>query len=210
MHKLDMVRTSAPAKIILFGEHAVVYGEPAVAIPINLRVNIEARESDSSRMNNRPLLAGSYIERSLEKVHSRPLAMKIDSDIPSASGLGSSAAITIGALKAALGLKRRKTKAKKLAMLGFEVEYDVQGSASPIDTSTISLEAPIIVKKGYDPNFEFLWKMKKGDKRWFVHRIDCERIDILIGFTGIKSKTREQVQMVRDRIEKRPELKNNI
>ena len=38
-----MIRVSAPAKIILFGEHAVVYGQPALAVPVSsLRAEAEA------------------------------------------------------------------------------------------------------------------------------------------------------------------------
>ena len=41
-----MIRASAPAKAILFGEHAVVYGQPAIAFPIHsLRIEVAVERS---------------------------------------------------------------------------------------------------------------------------------------------------------------------
>jgi len=48
-----MVTSSAPGKVYLFGEHAVVYGEPAVpcAIERRARVTAEQRDDDKLRVN---------------------------------------------------------------------------------------------------------------------------------------------------------------
>ena len=50
----DMVRTFAPGKCILFGEHAVVYGHPAVAVAIDAGVEVELTESDSWTIEGMP------------------------------------------------------------------------------------------------------------------------------------------------------------
>jgi mevalonate kinase len=64
-----MVVSSAPGKVYLFGEHAVVYGEPAVpcAIERRARVNVEARDDDRIRVNAEDLsLNGFTVEYSDE------------------------------------------------------------------------------------------------------------------------------------------------
>jgi len=60
-----MVTSSAPGKVYLFGEHAVVYGEPAVpcAIERRARVTVEARDDDRVRVRSRDLsLDGFAVE----------------------------------------------------------------------------------------------------------------------------------------------------
>jgi mevalonate kinase len=50
-----MITTSAPSKIILFGEHAVVYGEPAIAVALNLRTRVKIQRGEEFRINGYPL-----------------------------------------------------------------------------------------------------------------------------------------------------------
>ncbi|USZ68195.1 mevalonate kinase [Halorussus salilacus] len=64
-----MVVSSAPGKVYLFGEHAVVYGEPAVpcAIELRARVAVEARDDDRIRVHAEDLsLNGFTVEYSDE------------------------------------------------------------------------------------------------------------------------------------------------
>jgi len=55
-----MVRISAPGKVHLIGEHAVVYGEPAILAAVGLRMSVEAEKSDSIRVT------GSKIHNDIE------------------------------------------------------------------------------------------------------------------------------------------------
>ena len=124
-----MTKISAPAKIILLGEHVVVYGQPAIAVPIlSLRAYAEVRAtSGGSGLNiiakdlNRVLPVDLNTEVSnealeialrliLEYLHISPpnIDIIIQSDIPIASGLGSGAAISTviaRAISSAVGYK---------------------------------------------------------------------------------------------------------
>ena len=51
LRPLHMVQASAPGKCILFGEHAVVYGQPAVAVAIDQRMNVGIEISEEWRID---------------------------------------------------------------------------------------------------------------------------------------------------------------
>ena len=95
----DMVRTFAPGKCILFGEHAVVYGHPAVAVAIDAGVEVELTESDSWTIEGMPFQSEKHphISHILNDVYDyggSPLKIEIESGLFSAAGLGSSAALS--------------------------------------------------------------------------------------------------------------------
>lgn len=108
---------SAPGKCILFGEHAVVYGQPAVAVAIEQRISvcIEKLEegTDEWRIDGlkfdpkRHPHVDALRERLWQKKHGAPaLSIRVGGDVPPASGLGSSAALSVAAsaaLRAARG-----------------------------------------------------------------------------------------------------------
>jgi len=131
---------SAPGKIYLFGEHAVVYGEPAIACAVELRTRVTAKKSDAITISSDLGMTGldfevhPYVSSAIEKLDSPDVSVEISSDIPVGSGLGSSAAVTvatIAAINTELGLGYGR---EELARMGHEIEQKVQGAASPTDT----------------------------------------------------------------------------
>jgi mevalonate kinase len=131
---------SAPGKIYLFGEHAVVYGEPAIACAVELRTRVLAKRANeitiSSDIGTTKLDFDihPYVSSAIRKLGSPSVFIEITSQIPVGSGLGSSAAVTIATLSAiniefSLGYEK-----EELAKMGHEIEKEVQGAASPTDT----------------------------------------------------------------------------
>ena len=105
---MGQVTASAPGKCILFGEHAVVYGEPAVAVAIEQRISVtlaplESSESpwkiDGIHFNARKHPHVQALRnRMWQSSQGAPnLSIQIHGDIPPASGLGSSAALSVAA-----------------------------------------------------------------------------------------------------------------
>src|SRR2546427_4311720 len=94
---------SAPGKLILFGEHAVVFGEPALATAINLRAEVYARPHSEWRADGGSIdePRDRYVKAAGAKVEtSGPLWLEIPSVVPSGAGLRSSAAGALAALRA--------------------------------------------------------------------------------------------------------------
>ncbi|MFQ5838014.1 MAG: mevalonate kinase [Thermoplasmata archaeon] len=193
-----MVVASAPGKLILFGEHAVVFGEPALSVAINLRTTIQASPSERNEVNGHPLTreAYPYLEAALRKSPSRAsLALRVLSDIPEASGMGSSAAVTV-CLLACLGDPREPLHRESIARLGFEVEREVQGRASPIDTTTATQGGGILLLKERGENF--LWRIKKDDSAWYLHSCTLPELSLVVGSTGIEAATGPLVARVKE------------
>jgi mevalonate kinase len=135
-----MVICSAPGKIYLFGEHAVVYGEPAIACAIELRTRVSVKSSDTTSISSDIGTTGldfevhPYVSSAIRKLGQMNVSVDISSDLPVGSGLGSSAAVTIAtlaAINAEFGLEYGN---EELAKMGHEIEREVQGAASPTDT----------------------------------------------------------------------------
>jgi mevalonate kinase len=156
--------SSAPGKIILFGEHAVVYGRPAIASPV-MQVRAYAWVEDSSSPGvwlNAPDIDRSFqlenagdhdpfaravnvfVERSGLSVLP-DLSITVSSTIPMASGMGSGAALAAAVIRAlALHLgKQDLARAQQVSAMTYEVEKLLHGTPSGIDNTVVSYEKPV-------------------------------------------------------------------
>ncbi len=135
-----MTTCSAPGKIYLFGEHAVVYGESAIACAVELRTRVTAKRGDAIKISSDIGTTGldfeihPYVSAAIQKMGKKNVLINISSDIPVGSGIGSSAAVTIATLFAinlefGLGYEN-----DDIAKIGHQIEREVQGAASPTDT----------------------------------------------------------------------------
>jgi mevalonate kinase len=176
--------------MILFGEHAVVFGKPALALAIDLRIVAEVTLADEYTVNRNPMKKRShaYISASLDEAWGGPpIDVRTVSRIPSGSGLGSSAALTVSCVAALLSAKG-ETTSEGVARRAFEVENMVQGRASPTDTSASTHGHGIIVSS--DLLDGLLWRIEKGERKWNVHHCDVPELGFVVGYTGINASTR--------------------
>jgi len=126
----------------LFGEHAVVYGKPGIAMAIKPRVFVTVRDTKHPQRAKSPYIDGCFEAMGVTG------SVYINSQIPSSSGLGSSAAVTVATLSAINDeFVKRKTR-EEIANMAFEIEKKVQkGRASPTDT-TVSVYGGIVLITG--------------------------------------------------------------
>jgi mevalonate kinase len=197
-----MMVSISPGKVILLGEHGVVYGKPCLSMAISLKVAVNVERSDTCTVNGRVMEEGRhvYIMKAMEKTGiNEPVAVTTFSQIPSASGLGSSAAITAACVAAFLAMKGRVDK-EEVARKSFEVEYEVQRGASPNDTSACVHGGTILTWS--EERAGYVWKMEKGERRWYIYPVKTDMdINLVVGHTGIKSKTPLLIKKIRKFVE---------
>lgn len=192
---------SAPGKMILFGEHAVVFGKPALAIAIDRRITSTVRDSEQYGVNGHPMKKRhhAYISAALDQAwNGPPVAVETASQIPSGSGLGSSAAVSVSCV-AALLARKGKVVPEDVARRAFEVELTVQGRASPTDTSVSTHGQAVLVSP--ERSDGFLWRIEKGERAWNIHHRDTPELTFVVGYTGIHAATGPLVEGVRKLVE---------
>ncbi len=192
---------SAPGKLILFGEHAVVFGEPALSTAISLRTEVFARAHTEWLADGASLDEPRYryVKTAIDRTWTGgPLWIEIRSMIPTGAGLGSSAAVTVAALGALQELQGGLDP-PAIAREAFEVEHEVQGRASPIDTSTATAGGGILV--GPEAGDDLLWSIRRDTRRWFLHRCNLPPLTLVVGYTGLSAATGPLVAKVKERVD---------
>jgi mevalonate kinase len=191
--------------VILLGEHAVVYGRPAIAIPLSgLRatatliphlgpfhiqapaVGINAPLSELPP--NHPLARIVYL--TTEHIRRPPpdALLRIGSDIPVASGLGSGAAVSAAIVRVLLAWYSVPLDSPTISALVYEVERIYHGTPSGIDNTVIAYEQPIYFVRGRPPE-----PLPVGTA-----------LHLLVADSGIPSQTREVVGDVQRQWEAEP------
>ncbi len=200
-----MTLATAPGKAILLGEHAVVYGRPAIAVPVNevcarAEVNPLPGAAPGTIVVDAPDVGLAGELSGLDPAHPIPriildtlhalgpglapaLTIRVTSSIPMASGMGSGAAVSVAiarALSQHLGLPLAP---EQVSALAFAVERIHHGTPSGVDNTVVTYGLPVYFRQG-EPPVPF----KVGG-----------RMHLLIGNTGIASPTAAAVGLVRER-----------
>ena len=154
-----MITESACGKIILFGEHAVVYGKPALAAPLKeLRLFVDIEENDKLVIESKDFNNIEWIRQGITRIIEMlkvddKFKMNVRSDIPIACGLGSSAALSVAATKAIAKLYGQELSLSEIRAVSFEAENVFHGKASGIDNTVITYEKPIYYIRGEETKF---------------------------------------------------------
>lgn len=151
---------TACGKIILFGEHAVVYGRPALAVPL---AQLRARASVRARAEKGILIYARDVQRAIAVNDSTvddalaaitrltlqkfgvtdDLEISIESEIPVASGFGSGAAISTAIVRALAAHFGKMLAPAEISALVYETEKMYHGTPSGIDNTVIAYEQAI-------------------------------------------------------------------
>jgi len=185
-------------KTIVFGEHFVVYGLPAIASAITSSTVAEAKKTEGSNytlIDNRPETP-SYKEKKKEQQEDsirrifeflgidpreNPAEITLSGDLVAASGVGASAASSAAIARALNEEFQLGLNDEKINEAAYEGEKGYHGTPSGIDNTAAV----------YGGLIEFRKNLEGGKNS--IERIKIEPVEIVLGNTGITSNTSEVV-----------------
>ena len=206
---VQMTEGSAPGKVILFGEHAVVYGRPAIAVPVSdveARASIESGEAGQGTVvraldlgrsvavrgaaDDDPLAQIVRLTLDVIGVEQDPgLIIEVTSTIPVARGMGSGAAVSTAIVRALLAHLGHWRSSRAISELVYQTEVLYHGTPSGIDNTVVAFEKPVFFVK---------------EEGWEVFWVGTPFF-LAIADTGVESSTKEVVGDLRVRAEADPQ-----
>ena len=190
---------SAPGKVILFGEHFVVYGVKAILCSINKRVTVTAEKTSEKKISinseigklilepdksileiNSPLKPFYYLANKAIKNEDTGIHIEIDSDIPLGAGLGSSSACCVAGAAAIFKLFRKVSK-EEVLKLAIEAERTIFENTSGADCTVCT----------YGGIIEY------GKKQGFKKIEDKPNFQLVIANSNIEHSTQSMVSGVK-------------
>ena len=206
------VSTTAMAngKVILLGEHAVVYGKPAIAVPIKNAVVAEVSDSDHSPEIHVPAWD---IDDKLEEsntvwwqaiqgvfqqldIADRKFTVHVKPNIPAAMGLGGSAAIAVAIVRAVSRHFKLDLNDDQINHFAFLCEKAAHGTPSGIDNTIATYGQPLVYQSGEQQRMDIL-ELPRA-------------LNLVIGISDHPSLTMDMVAGVRERWRKNRELYESL
>lgn len=139
---------AAPGKLILSGEHAVVYGYRAVAAAVSLRTTVTLTERPGpSGVDSSAIVDGRLWPALATIVPAEGLGVGITSELPVGCGMGSSAALAVATLRALAAREGRIPTFEELFERGFLPERVLHGTPSGVDHAVSALERVVVYKR---------------------------------------------------------------
>ncbi|PKN97782.1 MAG: mevalonate kinase [Chloroflexi bacterium HGW-Chloroflexi-4] len=209
---MPAISCSAPGKVILCGEHAVVYQQPAIALPVfegSTKCSIVAKPTaphDETIIVAPNIALKCYLKCLVEKHpiqvainlvlqklnidHLPVCEIRIQSTLPTAAGLGSSASTSVALIRALSTFLGHPFTDDEVNQLAFEIEKIHHGTPSGIDNTVITYAKALFYLKG-QPS-EFL--------------LPGKQVTLVIADTGIKGSTSKAVSDVRQGFQENKEV----
>ncbi len=204
---------SGYGKVILFGEHAVVYGSHAVAAPIPIAIQAKVEDENEgihlviprwgveerlqkgaehkhSIYNSLDLILGSL------NLADRDMRIEVYPNVPRAMGLGGSAALAVAIIRALINHYKTELSEDEINELAYQSEKLVHGTPSGIDNTMATFGRFILYKKGKPPLMKEIHAPKP--------------IPIVVGLSGVESLTLKMVSKVRHSWEKNKAMYDQI
>ena len=189
-----------PGKVILLGEHAVVYGHPALAVPLTLGVTARAVPSDRCALTGldelteaqRRMLDAAF-EKVAEATGRPPLRITISSTLPVSMGLGSSAALAVAVSRLLLAAGGSRPAPAKVLALALRMEETFHGTPSGVDHTVSAHGAPLLYRRASQGRRPHVRQVRIG-----------ARATLVLALAGPRRGTQQTVAGLRQRAKRWP------
>jgi mevalonate kinase len=195
-------------KVILFGEHAVVYGYPALAVGIPCGVSVQhaVRRDKGSvvRVKEWGLEAhtessGSFadaLRKALELVPGKgDVDITMQTRLPLGAGVGSSAAFSVALAKAIASARDERLLPVTVRKIAHEIEHIFHGSPSGIDDMVATFGGIVLFSKSGIKDLDIRVGWVEIERCGYLLSLGIP--SLVVGFSGKTHSTREMVEKVR-------------
>ncbi|MBT8442123.1 MAG: mevalonate kinase, partial [Gammaproteobacteria bacterium] len=200
-------------KVILLGEHAVVYGRHAIACPLPLTMRAVVEDSDAGVELLIPRWGIEYQlskppeqRRSFERaagaimdqlgLAERGMRIEVFPDVPRGMGMGGSAALAVAIVRALDIHYKLGLSDEEVNELAYQSEQIAHGKPSGIDNTLATYGKPLVFRMGTPP---------------LVEPLNIPHpFSIVVGRTRTEGLTAKTVQNVREARERQPKLYEKI
>jgi mevalonate kinase len=192
-------------KTILFNEHFVVYGIPAIASAINYKTIARVEKSEKDAFEDHRKGTAGYSQAKMAQqmeaisIIKRELSINdelhivLEGDLPAFSGIGASAANSVAIARAIVDEYKLNLSDEEINKIAYKAEKAFAGTPSGIDNTAATYGGLIWFKRSADPY---------SDELPLVEKIRTKPFDMLLANSGVVADTKKVIEGVRERREK--------
>ena len=199
------VKTSAPGKLMLLGEHAVVYGYPCIVTAVDKRLYVEAEviNKKEDEIVTPQVKESRFVLETLAHFRdkfrvNKHIKITTQGDFSHNVGLGSSSAVTVATFSALSLLFNFPLSKKEIFDLSYKVTLKIQGVGSGFDIAAATFGGTLYFVKGGKT----------------IEPLEIDSLPIVVGYSGIKADTpyyvRKVAEAFKDRQSEMKEIFNKI
>lgn len=194
---MDSITVTTPGKLMLFGEHAVVYGHPCLVTAIDKRLQVTITKTDlhtiaiDSPQTSDHRFIDAAIQAAFRRwgIHHSGLQIETASSFTGNYGFGSSSAVTVGIVAAMQQLFDKQASSQDIFESAYEAVLAVQGVGSGFDVAAATYGGTLLYGRGGKPLEQL--NIPTG-------------FELVVGYSGQKADTTTLVNMVKTKFENHP------
>ena len=196
------VTASAPGKLMLFGEHAVVYGYPCLVTAVDQRLVVIIEETNNGKIVvDAPEVKDTrFVDVAIAEaiktwnIHHNGFRLTTKSDFSGKYGLGSSSAVTVATLKALASFYHMNVDSRVLFDVAYRVVVSVQGAGSGFDVASAIWGGTLYYEK----------------MKLTIEPLQSTGMPLIVGYTGVKADTTSLIAEVAKKRQSEPQKVDRI